>query len=298
MSEATAESLAQEPKKPAFDINAITKSPAFLPGIFVLVGLIVAFWSLFRRLPDLWFEGDGYYSHGVLVPLISGYIVYKWWPRLEKIPVKPGWFAIVPIVALMMAVRASYATDIMLLMSAGFLAVVLCGIWFAAGIRWALALSLPVLYLGFMLPIWSGAIDTYTNPLQNASSAVALQMLKTTGFEPTVFEDNKNVIYLNNFTLDVGVPCSGFKLVLAVTAFTLFFMLIAKLKFWGNFLMMTMILPLCLFVNGLRIALIGVVGDYWGQQAGHDFHDYSGYITLLVCFFILFKFARILGWKD
>ena len=59
-----------------------------------------------------------------------------------------------------------------------------------------------------------------------------------------------------------------------------------------------MLLPLTVFVNGFRIALIGVVGNAYGSQAGHDFHDYSGYITLLVCFFLLFKFARLLGWKD
>jgi len=44
--------------------------------------------------------------------------------------------------------------------------------------------------------------------------------------------------------------------------------------------------------------LIGMVGDTWGDAAGHAFHDYSGYIALVVCFVILFKIARALGWKD
>ncbi len=56
--------------------------------------------------------------------------------------------------------------------------------------------------------------------------------------------------------------------------------------------------PLALLINGLRIALIGVVGNQWGPEAGHKFHDYSGYITLVLCFFVLFKIARGLGWKD
>jgi exosortase/archaeosortase family protein len=98
--------------------------------------------------------------------------------------------------------------------------------------------------------------------------------------------------------LDVGVPCSGLKLLLALSAFSVFFVLIANLKWWANAFMLAFVLPLALFINGLRIALIGVVGDTMGSDAGHQFHDYSGYITLLLCFVIVFKLARILGWKD
>jgi exosortase/archaeosortase family protein len=77
-----------------------------------------------------------------------------------------------------------------------------------------------------------------------------------------------------------------------------FFMLIARLQWWGNLVMVLMVVPLSLVINGLRIALIGIVGELYGDQAGRDFHDYSGYITLIICFIIVFKIARILGWKD
>jgi exosortase/archaeosortase family protein len=122
-------------------------------------------------------------------------------------------------------------------------------------------------------------------------------MLNLTGFQP--YQDSTTTtIYLSNFVLDVGVPCSGLKLIVAVTAFTVFFVLIGGLRWWANLSMFALIVPLCLFVNGLRIALIGVVGDFYGHDAGMSFHDYSGYITLIVCFVILFKIARGLGWKD
>jgi len=74
--------------------------------------------------------------------------------------------------------------------------------------------------------------------------------------------------------------------------------LIANLRWWANLLMFAVVAPLCLFINGLRIALIGIVGDRLGSEAGHAFHNYSGYVTLILCFFLLFKLARVLGWKD
>jgi exosortase/archaeosortase family protein len=120
--------------------------------------------------------------------------------------------------------------------------------------------------------------------------------LQVLNFNP--LKVDSTTIYLDRFTLDVGVACSGLKLLIAVTAFTLFFMMIGGLKWWGNAIMVLAVLPLCLFINGLRIALIGVVGDTYGADAGHQFHDYSGYLTLIVCFFILFSLMRSLGWKD
>jgi exosortase len=278
------------------NLELAIRSKAFLPGVLVTGGIIFAFWSLIQGLPDLWFGIDGYYSHGVLVPLISAYIVFKWWPKLREIPVRPGWIALVPLLALVVLVRAAVLTDIQQLVSVGLIAALLMGVWLVAGWRWMLALAFPILYLAFALPLWTAAIDNYTNPLQIVSTEVSYAMLKATGFEPMRF--TPTVIHLNNFVLDIGVPCSGLKLLLAVTAFTVFFMMIGNLRWWGNLTMATMVLPLCLFINGLRIALIGVVGEIWGDEAGFRFHDYSGYITLIICFIILFKIARWLGWKD
>ena len=158
-----------------------------------------------------------------------------------------------------------------------------------------MGLAAPVFYLLFALPIWSGFVNNYTNPLQTYSTDVAFFLLQLFGSAHKV---NSTDILVGSFWLNVGVPCSGLKLVLAITAFTCFFVLIGGLRFWANVLMFAAIIPLCLFINGLRIALIGVVGHAYGDEAGMTFHDYSGYITLIVCFFILFKFARILGWKD
>lgn len=282
--------------KASFDWAVITKSPAFLPGIALAVGFAVAFFFVLERLPQLWLSDDGYYSHGFLVPIISGYIVYRWWPRLKEIPVKPTTLAIVPVLIGLWAIYVSSTTVFYFGASMALLFTMLSGIWFVAGFRWMLGLAAPVLYLGFALPIFGSVIDSYTNPLQRLSTIVSYQLLEAMRLSP--FQSDSTTIHLDNFTLDVGVPCSGLKLLLALTAFNIFFILIARLRWWANLLMLTLVVPLGIFINGLRIALIGVVGNAYGPEAGHQFHDYSGYITLIVCFFILFKIARGLGWKD
>ncbi|HXH60694.1 MAG TPA: exosortase/archaeosortase family protein [Fimbriimonadaceae bacterium] len=269
-----------------------------------LVALFLAFWPLLRDLPAMWLgvgtyqyrTGDGYYSHGLLVPIISGYIIAKKWPRIKDIAIRPGWFALVPILLTLWVLWAANAVDIQQIRSIAFIVVLLSVVWLVAGIRWMVALSPSILYLLFALPVWTGVIDNYTNPLQRLSTTVAFFILKGVGY--TVYAVGQTSLYLDHFDLNVAVPCSGLKLLVAVTAFTVFFMLIARLRWWANGLMVVLVLPLCLFINGLRIALIGIAGEEYGRSAGLSFHDYSGYITLIVCFFLLFKFARLLGWKD
>jgi exosortase len=283
-------------EQPPFEWAQVLRSPAFVPALVVLVALGVCFWPLFRILPSTWLSKDGYYSHGFLVPLISGYVVYRWWPKLRTIPVRGSMWAAPFLLATLFVTWAGGVADLRLVLSICLVAILFFGVWFVAGGRWALALALPCLYLLFAMPIWTFAIDFYTAPLQRLSTQVSFEMLRMAGFGP-VMTDSTTIV-LGNYQFEVAVACSGFKLLIAVTAFTAFFMMIGNLRWWGNLAMTAIILPLCLLINGLRVALIGVVGDSKGEAAALQFHDWSGYITLLICFFLLFKFARWLGWKD
>lgn len=310
-----------EPEKvsaQAIDWKKISQHPSFVPACIILVSIVICFWGLVSKLPKKWFDSDGYYSHGIFVPLISGYIIYKWWekfkeaPKTSKLPTplrlmfgdwnaapmktKAFWPALIGVLGLLAVQRAAFITGVDQFMSLALLGVLVFGAWFVLGGNWMLRLLVPIGYLLFMLPVFTAMIDNYTNPLQQTSTEVALGILKVLGFNPYALSTTE--ILVGSYSLNVGVPCSGFKLLIAVSAFTILFMCIARLNFWGNLIMFSSIVPLCLFINGLRIALIGIVGDLQGQDAAHVFHDYSGYITLLLCFFLLFKMARWLGWKD
>lgn len=277
-------------------LKAAIASPAFWPAVVVAIGLTLCFLPLWPRLKDLWGSADGYYSHGPIVPLISAFVIFKWWPRIKTTPVKPGLLAIPFLLATLFLMYPANASRIEGLMSLGLLTTMLLGTWAVAGWRWMLNLAGPILYLGFALPLWTAIINNTTNPLQIISTNVAFQLLKLCGF--LVYQSDPTVIYMNSFVLNVEVACSGLKLLLALTAFTIFFVMIARLKLWANIMAIAMIPFFALLVNGLRIALIGVVGETWGSEAGLKFHDYSGYITLVLCFFVLFKVFRWLGWKD
>lgn len=281
-----------------FDWKAVVDSPAFWPGVAIGLGFVLLYFRLFSNLWSLWLADDGYYSHGLLVPPICGYIVWRAWPKLKGIPVRPAYLAVVPLLALTWVGFRASSVGINVIMAFAFIGSMLMAAAFVAGWRWMVALSPAILYSAFGMPFWNAAIDAYTNPLQKLSTKVAFQILKLTNHAPYMSLNDDTTIYLNRFTLNIAVPCSGLKLVLALSAFVVFFVLVARLKWWANLILLFSTLPMALLFNGLRIAMIGIVGDAYGEKAGLAFHDYSGYLTLIICFFTLFKFARALGWKD
>lgn len=278
------------------DFQKTIREPWFLPALVALASICLGFWQLVYNLPQLWTKEEGYYSHGMIVPLISAYVLFKNWDRLKEIPVKPFWFATIPLGLTLLGGFAAGVTDVREVLSVMFVMAIVFAVWTVAGGRWVWATLPAILFLFFMLPVWDSVIDRYTQPLQVLSTDISYWILKLIGFNP--LRHGQTFIYLDQFTLNVGAPCSGLKLIISVTAFTLFFMLIGRLKWYSNIIFFGLIFLICPIMNGLRIAMIGIVGNLWGNKAGTAFHDYSGYIMLLLCFFLLFKIARILGWKD
>lgn len=280
-------------------IVGATRHPLFAPISVAIVALLVLFWPLTRSLYELWTVNQ-YYSHGFLVPFLAGFIVFKRWPRMAATPVAGSSWAALGAFGLLPFLLVAYRGNQLAILSMLFVAYSLIAIWFVAGRRWAFALSPVILFLLFGLPaVPQSYIDAATNPMQLASTKVAVQILQATGFQPTQFNDQPTVVTLNTFSFNVAVACSGLKLLIAVSAFTALFLLIGKLSKVGNFLMLAVVLPLCLLLNGMRIALVGMIGDRVNADIPVPTVDqYSGYAMLAICFFVLFRFARLLGWRD
>jgi exosortase len=280
---------------PLQEILAFLKTPTGVQVVVAFVALVLAFLPLFKHATVEWFAKDSYYTHAPLVPLIAAYICYMRRDKLATIPVKGSWLAIVPLLGVFYVAYVASRTDQSAFLSILFVMASLFSVWFIAGARWTFALAPVVGYLLFGLPVWATAIDTYTNPLQLLSTKIAYELLNLAQMQP--YMTDTTTIALSRYNMHVAVACSGLKTTLALLAFTAMFVMISRLKLWANGFLVLMIIPFAVLINGLRIAMIGIVGNVWGDEAGHQFHDYSGYISLLVCFYVLMKVARALGWK-
>lgn len=280
---------------PQIDWSALVRSTGF--KIFLAIGTVITFlfWGLLRGLPPLWSEADGYYSHGWLVPPIAAYVLLTRWDKLKELTPKPTIVPVLLLIPVVYLVWIATRSNMVLTLSVLLVATIGLSTWTVLGWPMAKLTAPATLYLFFGLPVWTLVIDRFTQPLQAISAQSAYTILGALGMD--LLRTDSTTILLNNFTMNVGAPCSGLKLILSLMALVTFFVLIADLKWYANAALYLFILPFAVLMNGIRIALIGIVGNSFGSDAGHQFHDYSGYIMLAICFYVLWKVAKVLGWK-
>jgi exosortase len=255
--------------------------------VAVLGALVWCFWPWFRgEIWDRWMDMDSYYAHGVLIPLCSAYLIYDRWDKIKNIPVKAFWPALIPLLILMYIGMPATRSIMTNLLSFVFVACIAFSMLFVAGWKWLKATLAPIMFTFLGLPVFEAKIDQMTLPLQMRSTDIAYFILHTLRIG-NPYREEPTIIHLDNFQLYVAAACSGLKTTIAVSAAVIFFMLISKMRWWANLILAAIAIPLSLMINGIRISMIGAVGNAYGAEAGMKFHDYSGYIALILCFLIL-----------
>jgi len=277
------------------DILVIVRSEAFIFGALILAVLYLCFKPLFDKFPEEWFGPETYYNHGPLVPVMAAYMIYDRWPKLKSIEVKPFYPAVLPLGLLLYANYVALSSPRQQALSVMIVVAISLGTLFVAGWKWTIALLAPTFFLLRGLPIWETVIDVYTQPMQNISTNLAFNMLHGLGFEALRLDDTN--IMMSHFSMYIGVPCSGLRMILAMIALVAFCVFIGKMRWWANSILVVLAIPICIFVNSFRIALIGIVGEMYGSDAGQKFHDTSGYISILLLVLILWRLTKALGIK-
>lgn len=262
-----------------------------LIGISVAI-LIVLYIPTFRAWWYAWTVKDSYYSHGMLIPPISAFIVYLKRKELRSLPVKPsnlGWLLLAPALAIAILASWSDTTSIVGLM---FPAIIAGAVILLFGTTIFRQLLFPIAFLYFMCVIPTFLITVISFKIQILSTKGGTFLLNLLGLGA---EREGVLIYLPYITVRVGAPCSGFRLLISLFAFSTLYAYLKEGPVWGKLTLVASTFPLSLIINSLRIALIGIVGNSMGSDAMHKFHDYSGYIVLVLAFLFLSLLSRWVG---
>ena len=277
------------------DWHRIYTTPEGRAVLAVVAALCVGFAPFLRNLIARWLEPESLYSHGPLVPLMAAYVVYDRWPRIRSIPVRGATWVIVPILLLAYATWFSSRSIMPNINATLFLLTIPALVLFVGGWRWLAVTIGPILYLVFCLPFWDGLVDRVTQPLQVLSTDMAVRMLTLSGLHPMRAD---TTIYLDHYQFTVAAACSGAKLTLSLLAFACFFMLLNRGRWYSSAALLVLLVPISLLINGLRIALVGIFGNAYGNDAGAMFHDYGAYGVLILSFLLLGQLTRVLGFKS
>jgi len=263
---------------------------AALAASAALLGFAYAHSNLFGFWWGKWMEKDSYYSHGVLVPLISAFTVYLDRRTLAQLPVSPGKLGLAILIPCGLLAIVARSANVLSILGLTLPIMLYGAVWFLMGPKVARRMLFPIGFLFFMCVLPGQILTQLSFKIQLLSTTGASLMLKLIGQQPN---QTGAMITLPNAQVLVGQPCSGFRLLISLSAFAVFFAYMREGPRWGKVLLVLATAPLSLLVNSIRIFMIAMVGEYFGSEAMHAFHDYSGYLVLILAFVVLWQLSKV-----
>jgi exosortase len=259
---------------------------SLLPAGVLVVFLGLLYIPVLQELVHLWWA-DPNYSHGFLIPLIAGYLVWSRKDALAKVARQPSaWGAVVVSLGLCLLVIGR-ALEILgggqgMLFVKGFSLLLTC----AGAVLWLLGkdsltrLAFPLAYSVFMLPLPEGVFSAVTLPLQGYATRVTTAALQVVSI-PTLREGN--LIYLPAVTLGVTEACSGIRSLLTLLAGAVALGYFMLQLWWQRLLLVGSVVPIAIITNALRVTGTGLLAHFWGAEVAQGFfHGFSGFALLLV----------------
>lgn len=266
--------------------SSLRRTDALLYALIALIGVLVLLPTL-RWLANEWWSND-YYSHGILVPLVSVFFAWRLLPRLERRPSNLGLFLLIAaLVVYLVALfeRAYFIAALgMILLFAG-------AIWYLLGTKALKSLAFPLAFLVFMVPL--PFIEASSLPLSLLTGQLSTSVMQALGMDITV---NGASVTLPNANLVVGAQCSGLRSIVALFTLVAVFAYIVDGPWYSKVLLALSAIPIAILGNIFRVSTLLWVADRWGVDAGFTYyHDYSGIFFFLFALACLILLAQLLG---
>ncbi|MCP4000178.1 MAG: VPLPA-CTERM-specific exosortase XrtD [Gammaproteobacteria bacterium] len=278
--------MSKKPEKNQTKAQSILQ-PIWLRALplVVLLGVLIYAYRVGLLLMVDWWERMPEYNHGYLIPVVSAYLLLlcaDQYRQAIKQHARSG--LIVVILGLLLLVLGELSA-VYTIIQYGFLVSLTGLIITAVGWRATLTIWTPLVYLFFMIPLPDFLYKNLSAELQLFSSQFGVTFLRMVGV--SVYLEG-NVIDLGVFQLQVAEACSGLRYLFPLMSFGFLCACLFKGSVWQKVFIFLSSIPITLFMNSFRIAVIGLLVDNYGISMARGFlHDFEGWIIFMACVGIL-----------
>ncbi len=265
-------------------------SPVQVIALAAAVLLVYSYFIIW--MVERWWKSE-YYGHGFLIPIVSGYLIWRLRDKLQTLPRERfGWGMAIIVGSLLLHLVASFV-DVHFPSGFALVATVFGLVVWLGGWRWGQVLAFPVGFLLFMVPLGRILVDQFAPPLQRVSAQRGGRAVAAIG---AIVVIEGTLIQTPVYTFEVAIPCSGLKSTIAMTALAALFAYLLVAPLWKKLLLFVAAFPVALLANTARIFLTVVLGTTLGPEAAEGFfHSVSGIMVFLVALAGLFGVGRLLG---
>ena len=269
--------------------------PLETKAFFIVAGLLLLLWAgPLLKLASLSLRDD-LASHTLLIPFISGYLIWLRRDRIRKAIGGVRWPAIFPGLAGIAVHALPLSAKDRLSMQILSLCLLLWAVGFATiRSRKMHACVFPALFLLFMVPLPAGVVAALESFFQHASADVAFQFIDLSG---TAVHREGLVFTMPRIAIEVAPECSGIH-----SSFVLFVLsLLAGNLFlssnWKRLFLAAFVVPLGIFRNAFRVFVLSMLcvhvdTSYIDSPLHHQGGPLFFVLSLVPFFFVLVLLKR------
>ncbi len=258
------------------------------PCILALAAFV--FWDAIKWWQFEWTKNGTYYAHGVFIPFFVAAMLWRDRERILRVPLSRCWWGLIPVALSILLVVYSHKAEVDSVLSVSFMLFLFGAVMIVGGKAFTKVVGFPVAFLLTMIPIFPNqVVGIAAFPIQMASAKLAATCLNVLGFDSVRVGTQ---ILMEHYRFNVEAACSGFKTLLGLMSFAGAFAYLVEGAVFKRWILFLVSAPLAVIINGVRIMLVGLVGELVSTPAAEVFHDYSGFIVLILGFMVLFSMAK------
>jgi len=246
-------------------------------------------------LYDRFVEGESYYTHGPLIPVLSLFITAML-IRHVKIRVRPsrklgGWVLggsmLLHLVASL--ARVNFVSGFALI---GILVGLVLWFWGTGALR---HLWFPIALLFFMIPLPEVTIANLNFWLKMRATDIGVGLANGLG---VIVERSGNRVFLDgDKVLVIANVCNGLRTLISLMAFGALYCYVCRLRGLWRMGLFVATIGVAVVANSIRIVSLIVVADIWDAEiATGAYHDWSGIFIFVLAFLLMFGIERFVLW--
>jgi len=252
------------------------------PPVLVVCSFVYLYSPILLGLVQDWWSHAAY-SHGFLIPFLSGYLIWQRRKELNDAHKRPSYvgFGIFLLGLSSIIVGSVGGEEIIQRLS---LPLSLLGLVFYLGGSHVVGVCLfPVAYLVMMIPLPYPIYRLASLQLRLFDARVTEAVLPFLGVP--VYREGY-FLFLPNLVLEVADACSGVLSIVALMAIGIFY--VHQVRSRRRLLLWLMIVPIAVAANAIRIVLVSAMAYHLGDWVlGTIFHRLTGTFNFLLGFLVL-----------
>ena len=260
-------------------------------AVLAALAVVVTFDAWVNIVEIAWRQEES--SYIFLVPVVFLWLLWVRRGRLRRCLPRGQWVGIAMIAFGWVISWYGYENAVQSFWHGGSLLIVLGAAVTVLGRDMLWQFLAAVVVLGFLVPVPGAIRQQIAMPLQTATAAVTHNVFELLGYH---VPRSGNVLMINDTPVGIAEACNGLRMVFALMLVSYTFAFSSPLRWYVRGILVGLSPVSAIICNVIRLVPTVWVYGHSPEPIAKTFHDYAGWVMLVVAFLLLMGIIHLLRW--